>query len=204
MKYGAAYGYFEREIPRQADTALSRVPLHSPSTDLQRTERIRCVRHLPMEATMSRCRDLMTTNPVSCSSTDTVRSAAQLMKREDVGFLPVVRDQEDKKVIGVVTDRDLVLNAIAEARQADTTTIADIMTAKPVTCRADDDLGRAISAMAQHQIRRVPIVDESERIVGIIAQADIALRLDDPAATTEVLRKISKPTPAHPSMAIAE
>ena len=153
---------------------------------------------------MSRCRDLMTTDPVSCSSTDTVKSAAQLMKREDVGFLPVVRDQEDKKVIGVVTDRDLVLSAIAEARHADTTTIADIMTAKPVTCRADDDLEQAISAMAQHQIRRVPIVDESEQIVGIIAQADIALRIDDPTATTEMLRKISKPTPVHPSMAITE
>jgi CBS-domain-containing membrane protein len=78
------------------------------------------------------------------------------------------------------------------------------MTAKPVTCRADDDLEQAISAMAQHQIRRVPIVDESEQIVGIIAQADIALRIDDPTATTEMLRKISKPTPVHPSMAITE
>jgi CBS domain-containing protein len=153
---------------------------------------------------MSRCRDLMTTNPVSCSSTDTVRSAAQLMKREDVGFLPVVKDREDKKLIGVVTDRDLVLNLIAEARHAGMTTIADVMTARPVTCRADDDLEQAISAMAQHQIRRVPIVDESDQIVGIIAQADIALRIDDPAATTGVLRKISKPTPVHPSMAIAE
>jgi CBS domain-containing protein len=103
----------------------------------------------------------MTTNPVSCSSTDTVRSAAQLMKREDVGFLPVVKDREDKKLIGVVTDRDLVLNLIAEARQGDMTTISDVMTAKPVTCRADDDLEQAISAMAQYQIRRVPIVDES-------------------------------------------
>jgi CBS domain-containing protein len=153
---------------------------------------------------MSTCRDVMTTNPVSCSSTDTVRSAAQLMKREDVGFLPVVKDREDKKLIGVVTDRDLVLNLIAETRQADVTTIADIMAAKPVTCRADDDVERAMSAMAQHQIRRVPIVDESEQIVGIIAQADIALRIDDPTATTEVIRRISKPTPVHPSMAIAE
>jgi CBS domain-containing protein len=121
------------------------------------------------------------------------------MKREDVGFLPVVNDREDQKLIGVVTDRDLVLNLIAEARQPDMTTIADIMTAKPV-----DDVERAMSAMAQHQIRRVPIVDESEQIVGIIAQADIALRIDDPTATTEVIRRISKPTPVHPSMAIAE
>jgi CBS domain-containing protein len=160
--------------------------------------------HFQKETTMSRCRDLMTTNPVSCSSTDTVRSAARLMKREDVGFLPVVNDREDQKLIGVVTDRDLVLNLIAEARQPDMTTIADIMTAKPVACRADDDVERAMSAMAQHQIRRVPIVDESDQIVGIIAQADIALRIDDPTATTEVIRRISKPTPVHPSMAIAE
>jgi len=153
---------------------------------------------------MSRCRELMTTHPVSCSPTDTVRSAAQLMKREDVGFLPVVNDQQHRKVIGIITDRDLVLNIIAEARHADMTTIADIMTAKPVTCRADDDLEQALSAMAQHQIRRVPIVDESEQIVGIIAQADIALRIEDPTAAAEVLRKISKPTPVRPSMAIAQ
>jgi CBS domain-containing protein len=146
----------------------------------------------------------MTTNPVWCFSADTVTNAAQLMKHEDVGLLPVVKDQQDRRVIGVVTDRDLVLNLVAEARQPDTTRIADVMTAKPVTCRADDGVELALSAMSQHQIRRVPIVNEDEQIVGIIAQADIALRIDDPTATTEVLRRISKPTPVHPSMAISE
>ena len=153
---------------------------------------------------MSICRDLMTTNPVWCLSTDTVMSAAQVMKHEDVGLLPVLKDQRDKQVIGVVTDRDLVLNLVATARQADRISIADVMTPQPVTCRADDDIGRAISAMAQHQIRRIPIVDEHEQIVGIISQADVALRVADPAATAEVVRRISKPTPVHPSMAIAE
>jgi CBS-domain-containing membrane protein len=78
------------------------------------------------------------------------------------------------------------------------------MTGNPVTCRGDDALEHALSAMAQHQIRRVPIVNDSGAIVGIIAQADAALRVNDPTTTTEIVRKISKPTPLHPSMAIAK
>jgi CBS domain-containing protein len=146
----------------------------------------------------------MTQNPVWCLPTDTVSHGAQLMKHEDIGLLLVVNDRQNKRLLGVVTDRDLVLNLVAEAQQPDTTRIADVMTPKPVTCRADDDVERALSAMAQHQIRRVPIVNELEQPIGIIAQADIALRIDDPTATTAVLRRISKPTPVHPSMAIAE
>jgi CBS domain-containing protein len=126
------------------------------------------------------------------------------MKDEDVGLLPVVRNDDDKRVIGVVTDRDLVLSVVAEGRQPESTAIADVMTREPVTCRADDDVERAFSAMTQYQIRRVPIVNEHAEIVGIIAQADVALRIDDSTTTTEVVRRISKPTPTHPSMAIAE
>lgn len=153
---------------------------------------------------MATCSDLMTGNPVWCLASDVVSSAAQLMKREEIGLLPVVDDQHEKKVIGVVTDRDLVLNVLAEGRRADATPIGDVMTANPVTCRADDVLEHALSAMAQHQIRRVPVVNDSGAIVGIIAQADVALRVDDPTTTSEIVRKISKPTPIHPSMAVSE
>jgi CBS domain-containing protein len=152
---------------------------------------------------MATCSDLMTRNPVCCLASDAVRTAAQLMKQEEIGLLPVVDDQHQNKVVGVVTDRDLVLNVVAEGRP-DTTPIGDVMTGNPVTCRADDALEHALSAMAQHQIRRVPVVNDSGAIVGIIAQADVALRVDDPTTTTEIVRKISKPTPVHPSMTIAK
>jgi len=152
---------------------------------------------------MATCSDLMTRNPVWCLASDAARTAAQLMKQEEIGLLPVVDDQLQKKVVGVVTDRDLVLNVVAEGRP-DTTPIGDVMTGNPVTCRVDDALEHALSAMAQHQIRRVPVVNESGAIVGIIAQADVALRVDDPTTTTEIVRKISKPTPIHPSVAVAK
>lgn len=148
--------------------------------------------------------DFMTRNPVSCVSTDSVSHAAQLMKHEEVGLLPVVQDQQDKTLIGVVTDRDLVVNVVAEGRRPEDTVVADVMTAHPVTCHDDDSFEESLAAMAQHQVRRVPIVDHAGRIVGIIAQADVALHLDDPTRVSEIVRKISTPTPVHPSMAITE
>jgi len=153
---------------------------------------------------MPTCRDLMTKNPIGCVSTDSVSTAAQLMKHEEVGWLPVVEDQQHKKVIGVVTDRDLVVNVVAEGRRPESTVITDVMTRSPVTCHADDSLASGLAAMTQHQIRRIPIVDDDGAIVGIIAQADVALHVDDPTTVSEVVRKISRPTPVHPSMAIRE
>jgi CBS domain-containing protein len=141
--------------------------------------------------------------PVWCLPSDVVGSVAQVMKREEVGSLPVV-DEHTNRVIGVITDRDLVLNVLAEARRPDITPIGDVMTPRPVTCRADEALDCALSALAQHQIRRVPIVNEGGALVGIIAQADVALHVEDSTTTSEIVRKISKPTPIHPSMAIAK
>ena len=88
---------------------------------------------------MATCSDLMTKNPIWCVSTDSVSNAAQLMKREEVGLLPVVEEQQNKKVIGVVTDRDLVVTVIAEGRRPEATVIADVMTRNPVTCHADNE-----------------------------------------------------------------
>lgn len=150
---------------------------------------------------MTRCRDVMTKDPAWCLSRDPVSNAAQLMKHEDVGSLPVLEEGQRKKVVGVVTDRDVVLNVLAENRPPETTPVADVMSVDPVTCHPDDPLERAVSAMAQHQIRRVPIVNDDGGLVGIIAQADIALNADDETTTAEVVKRISTPTPVHPSLA---
>jgi CBS domain-containing protein len=143
-----------------------------------------------------KCSDIMTKDPVCCLPDDTVKKAAQLMKSEDVGPIPVIRDQQSKRLIGIVTDRDLALKVVAEARDPKTTTVEQVMTTGVVACRAGDDLQTALDAMEERQVRRIPIVDESDRIVGIIAQADIATRLKEPAKTAEVIEEVSKATRA--------
>lgn len=139
-----------------------------------------------------KCSEIMTTDPVCCVPTDTVERAARLMKDEDVGPIPVVKDRGAKRLIGIVTDRDLALKVVAEALDAKNTTVEEVMTTGVVACHVDDDLRKALSAMEGHQVRRIPIVDDNDQIIGIIAQADIATRLEKPEKTAEVVEEISK------------
>jgi CBS domain-containing protein len=135
----------------------------------------------------------MTKNPRCCLPNDTVEDAAQLMKAEDVGPVLVVDDYNTKKLAGIVTDRDLAMKVVAEGRDPKTTRVEQVMTRNPVTCHPDDDIREAMNTMAEHQVRRIPIVDHDTRIVGIIAQADVATRLDAPVRTAEVVEEISQP-----------
>lgn len=141
---------------------------------------------------MTRCGEIMTKDPVCCLPEDTADKAAQLMKKEDVGPVPVIESQQNNKLIGILTDRDLVIKVVAEGRDPKTTRIEDVMTRNPVTCRAEDDLQKAFKAMEEHQVRRIPVVDSSDRILGIIAQADVATRVGEPMKTAEVVKEISK------------
>ena len=143
---------------------------------------------------MKKCSDVMTQDPVCCLPTDTVAKAAQLMKSEDVGSIPVIEDQGTMKLIGIVTDRDLALQVVAPERDAGTTQVEDVMTYEIITCRASDDVQKAVDAMAQHQLRRMPVIDDKHRIVGIISQADVATRIDRTEETAEMVKEISQPT----------
>ncbi|HEY2972022.1 MAG TPA: CBS domain-containing protein [Pyrinomonadaceae bacterium] len=143
-------------------------------------------------ASTMKCKEIMTKDPVCCLPGDTVDQAAQLMKDEDVGSVPVVADQQTKRLLGIVTDRDLAVKVVAEARQIAAVKVEEVMTRNPATCHDDDDLQKAIDAMEQHQVRRIPIVDNDGRIVGIIAQADVATRINEPEQTAEVVAEISK------------
>jgi CBS domain-containing protein len=125
-------------------------------------------------------------------ASDTVEEAARLMKQEDVGPIPVVQDHQGKKLVGIVTDRDLVVKVLAAGREAKRTKLEDVMTRNPVTCREDDDVDGCIRAMSEHQVRRMPIVDKNNCIVGIVAQADIATRVDEPERTAEMVERISE------------
>ena len=143
---------------------------------------------------MKKCKDVMTQNPVCCLPTDTVSKAAQLMKDEDVGSIPVVEDEQTMKLIGIVTDRDLALQVVAPERDASSTQVEDVMTYEVVTCRASDDVQKAVDAMAQHQLRRMPVIDGDHRIVGIISQVDVATRVDRSEEIAEMVKEISQPT----------
>ena len=123
---------------------------------------------------MKKCSDVMTENPVYALPDDTVEKVAQLMKKEDIGPVPVVDDERNKRLVGIVTDRDLALKVVAEGRDPQTTKVEEVMTRKLITCRPDDDVESAMKAMAQYQLRRIPVVDEANRLVGIISQADVA------------------------------
>ena len=139
-----------------------------------------------------KCSEVMTSDPKFCVTTETAFHAAQLMKSEDVGPIPIVSDRETRILKGIVTDRDLVLKVIAEARDPKTTPVEEVMTTNVATCRSDDDANQAIDLMEQRQVRRIPIVNDHGRLVGIISQADVATRVDEPKKTAEVLGEISK------------
>ena len=141
---------------------------------------------------MKKCNEIMTKNPVYCLPNDSVTKVAELMKSENIGSIPVVENGQSQKLVGIVTDRDLALKIIAEGRDAKSTKVEAVMTHKVVTCHADDDLQKALDAMAEHQLRRIPVVDNGNRIVGIIAQADVATRAGQPEKTAEMVKEVSQ------------
>lgn len=143
---------------------------------------------------MKTCMDVMTKNPVACLPDDTASKAAQLMRNVDVGSIPVIENEQTRKLIGIVTDRDLALHVVADDLKASSVKVNDVMTREVVTCRTDDNIQMAVEAMAQNQLRRMPVVDRDQRLVGIIAQADVATRVNQSDETAEMVREISQPT----------
>jgi len=143
---------------------------------------------------MKKCDEVMTKDPVCCLPNDMVTNVAQLMKLENVGSIPVIENDLTNKLVGIVTDRDLALKIVAEGLNAKSTKVEAVMTRKVVTCHAGDDLQKALDAMAEHQLRRIPVVDNDNKVVGIIAQADMATRVDQPEKIAEMVKEISQAT----------
>ncbi|GEM_PF-724673 len=145
------------------------------------------------EPRMKKCSEVMTKIPRCCFPGESIEQVAQVMKMEDVGSLPVLESTESHQLIGIVTDRDIALKVAAEGADPSQVKVYEIMTPNPVVCHEEDDIQVALEAMAQHQIRRIPVVDDAHCIVGIIAQGDMAMRVHEPEKTAELLREISKP-----------
>ena len=141
---------------------------------------------------MKKCNEVMTKYPICCLPTDSVAKVAEVMKSGNFGSIPIIENEQTQKLAGIVTDRDLALTIVAEGRDANSTKVDEVMTRKVVTCVADDDVQMALDAMAEHQLRRIPVVDHDNRIVGIITQADVATRINQPEKTAEMVKEISQ------------
>ena len=139
-----------------------------------------------------KCRDVMTEDLVFCTPGDAVSEVAKMMKREDIGPVLIVDSARSKTLVGIVTDRDLAIKVVGEGRDPQKTRVEDVMTRKLITCHADDNVENAMKAMAQYQLRRIPVVNENMKLVGIISQADVATRVDEPERTAEVVKEISQ------------
>jgi CBS domain-containing protein len=144
-------------------------------------------------------KDLMTSPLVSCTPWDTAQKAASLMKAYGVGSIPVVADTSDPLLEGIVTDRDLCCGVVAPGKNADAVQVADLMTRIPVTCGPEYTLDECLELMQENQIRRIPVVNNRGRCIGVVAQADIGLQA--PAAqVAKTINEISKPAKSHQEM----
>lgn len=133
-------------------------------------------------------RDVMTSNPCSIDAEKSVAYAAKMMKEEDVGLAPIV---EGDKLVGMLTDRDIAIRVVAEGRNPDQTKVREVASNQVVTIDPQQELDEALRIMAKHQVRRLPVVEEDGRLVGVVAQADIAREGDD-SRTGELVEEISK------------
>jgi CBS domain-containing protein len=115
------------------------------------------------------------------------------MKTEDVGAVPVVESSSSRRLVGMVTDRDIVVKGLAAGRSVEDATVKEVMTSDVVTCREDDDVSKAVARMAESKVRRMPVVDGSGTLRGIIAQADIATRVHQDKTTGALVEAISAP-----------
>ena len=136
--------------------------------------------------------DVMTPNPKTVQLTDDLQTAARIMRDEDAGSIPVL---EDGRVVGMVTDRDIVIRAVADGDYE--CTIDDIVTDDVVCATPEMTTAEAAELMSEHQIRRLPVVDDDERLVGIVSIGDIAVKEGRDSRTGETLENISEGVKRH-------
>jgi CBS domain-containing protein len=133
-------------------------------------------------------RDAMTQHPRSIGASASVVEAARLMREQHIGSLPVT---EDERLVGMITDRDITTRVVAESAAPETTSVGDVYSRDLISVEPDNGLDDALQLMARHQVRRLPVV-ENGRLVGMVAQADIALKENE--RTGELVGAISQPS----------
>jgi len=131
----------------------------------------------------------MTSNPCSIDADKSVAYAAKMMREEDVGLAPIV---EAERLVGMLTDRDITVRVVAEGKDPEQVRVRDVASSSElVTVNPQQDLDDALRMMAKHQVRRLPVVEEDGKLVGVVAQADVAREGDD-AATGRLVEEISQ------------
>jgi CBS domain-containing protein len=132
--------------------------------------------------------EAMTSNPCAIDSDKSVAYASKMMRDEDVGFAPIV---EGDRLVGALTDRDIAVKVVAEGRDPEQTSVREIASTNLVTVNSQEDLDEALHLMARHQVRRLPVVEEDGRLVGVLAQGDVAQEAK-PKDTGRMVEEISE------------
>ena len=135
---------------------------------------------------------LMTPDPACCTPHTAIEDVARLMVQHDCGEIPVVASDDDRTLVGVVTDRDLVVRLIARGQDVRGATVAACMTQPAVSLRTDAQVSDAVEMMQSHQVRRLPVVNADGHVCGIVAQADLA-RWAPSEQTGDLVRDVSEP-----------
>ena len=146
-------------------------------------------------------RELMTAEPACCTPDDTLEHAARLMRENDCGGIPVCETDNPGRVVGMVTDRDLAVRGLADGQGPDVT-VRECMSSDVHSCAPDSSVEEVEETMTRHQVRRVPIIDADGKLLGIVAQADLALAEDGDVSdedVAEVVETISHPTKMTPA-----
>ncbi|MDQ6802674.1 MAG: CBS domain-containing protein [Acidobacteriota bacterium] len=138
-------------------------------------------------------RDVMTPNPASVSEKDSITRVAEIMKREDAGVVPVV---DGRKVIGMITDRDIVVRLIAEGKDPSNAKVTDAMSKKVRSVREETPVNEVLQLMSREQIRRVPVTNNNNELIGIVSIGDIA---SDSKETVNVGRTVEDISEAPPN-----
>jgi CBS domain-containing protein len=135
--------------------------------------------------------DIMTKSPAVCDPETRLTDVARMMVRHDCGAIPVVTSQDNPTPVGIITDRDIVVRVVAEGRSPAEHVVRDAMSTSVATVHGNDSLQAALQVMEDNQVRRVPVIDEQGHVIGILAQADIALNASNDQ-TADVLRQVSE------------
>ena len=138
-------------------------------------------------------KELMSLNPACCTPEDSAQTVAKMMCDRNVGSIPVVIDQQSRGLVGMVTDRDLCCRVVAQGLDPKSTRIQEFVTYNPAICRDGENVEQCERLMQEHQVRRIPVVDKENRVIGIVAQADLALK-DRPERVHKTVAEISKNT----------
>jgi CBS domain-containing protein len=140
-----------------------------------------------------KARDLMTSNPECITGDETIQRAAQIMRDQDIGAVPVVESRDSMRLVGVITDRDITIRHVAEGHSNNAMHVREHMSAHVRSVRPDSDENEVLETMRDGKVRRVPVVEDGDRLVGMIAQADIATnRGVGDRAVGETVEKISE------------